>query len=286
MRALKVAIAGSAALVLGAAVAAVAASSSYRRAMAGAKDAWARIASAADHDQGNYSPTMVADLPEIARRYFNHAIAPGTPLKSKVELDMAGTFLLGEKDDYQTYTMGARQILHPPSEFVWIPRLRSGAMRISGSDALVSGEAWTRFWLLGLIPVSNASSSPDLVRSATFRSTMEGVWVPASLLPQNGAVWEQTGPHQARVRVPRVTPEIILNITLAPSGAIREIAGQRWSNANPDNKFRLQPFGGTVDAEDTFEGYTIPVKLRIGNHYGTDDYLPFFQAEISHARYL
>jgi hypothetical protein len=254
--------------------------------MADAEDAWAHITSGATHNEDTYSPAMVADLPEIAQRYFNHAIAPGTPLKSTVELDMAGTFLLGEKDSYHTYTMEARQILHPPSEFVWIPRLRSGAMRISGSDALVSGEAWTRFWLLGLVPVANALSSPDHVRSATFRSTMEGVWAPASLLPQNGVVWEQTGPNEARVRVRRVTPEIVLDVILAPSGAVREITGKRWSNANRAKVFRLQPFGGTVEAEGTFEGYTIPITLRVGNHYGTDDYLPFFQADIRRAHYL
>jgi hypothetical protein len=114
---------------------------------------------------------------------------------------------------------------------------------------------------------------------------MEGVWVPASLLPQNGVVWEQAGPHNARIRVQRVAPEILLEMTLDSSGAVREIVGQRWSNANHEEVFRLQPFGGTVEADATFEGYTIPSKLSVGNHYGTDDYLPFFQAEIRNARY-
>jgi hypothetical protein len=249
------------------------------------QDAWKQIASGAHQSDSIYSPAMVAQLPEIAQRYFNHAIAPGTPIKNIVELDMAGTFLLGDKSSYQTYSMEARQILHPPSEFVWMPRMRAGAMRISGSDALVGGVAWTRFWLLGLIPVANVKSSPDLLRSAEFRSTMEGVWVPASLLPQNGVVWEQAGPDKARIRVQRVAPEIVLEMTLDSSGAVREIVGQRWSNANPEKVFRLQPFGGTIQADATFEGYTIPSKLSVGNHYGTNDYLPFFQAEISGARY-
>jgi hypothetical protein len=251
-----------------------------------ARNAFARIASGAGRTEDVYSPAMVAGLPEIAQRYFNHAIAPGTPLTNVVELDMTGTFLLGDKDDFQTYAMEARQILHPPSEFVWMPRMRSGAMRISGSDALVAGSAWTRFRLFGLVPVANARSSPDLVRSATFRSTMEGIWVPASLLPRHGVVWKQAGPNKAQVRVRSVTPEIVLEMTLAPSGAVREIVGQRWSNANPQGAFRLQPFGGTVEAERTFAGYTIPSRIKVGNHYGTADYLPFFQAEIRSARFL
>jgi hypothetical protein len=57
-----------------------------------------------------------------------------------------------------------------------------------------------------------------------------------------------------------------------------------WSNANSDMAFRLQPFGGTISAERTFGGYTILAKIKVGNHYGTGDYLPFFQAEISSAR--
>jgi hypothetical protein len=282
MKPLTAGMAGTAVLAAGAAVAAF---WSYRSAMEEARDAWARIASGAPQSDKVYSADIVAELPEIAQRYFNHAIAPGTPLKNIVELEMAGTFLLGDKSNYQTFSMEARQILHPPSEFVWIPQMQSGAMRISGSDALVAGSAWTRFWLLGLIPVANEKSSPDLLRSAIFRSTMEGVWVPASLLPQNGVVWEQAGPDKARIRVQRVAPEIVLEMTLDASGAVREILGQRWSNANPKKSFRLQPFGGTIEADATFEGYTIPSKIRVGNHYGTTDYLPFFQAEIASARY-
>jgi hypothetical protein len=258
---------------------------SYRSAMEESREAWERIASAARPDDAVYSPAMVAGQPEIAQRYFNHAIAPGTPLGNIVELDMRGTFLLGDRSSYQSYAMEARQVLHPPSEFVWIPHMRSGMMRISGFDALVSGSAWTRFWLAGLVPVANARSSPDLVRSATFRSTMESIWVPASLLPRNRVVWEQAGPDRARVRVQRVAPEIVLEMTLTPSGAVREIVGQRWSNANPQGAFRLQPFGGTIEAEYTFGGYTIPSRIKAGNHYGTSDYLPFFQAELTDARY-
>ncbi|HEY0112978.1 MAG TPA: DUF6544 family protein [Allosphingosinicella sp.] len=261
----------------------------YRRArasLADAEAAWQKIAAASRPASAAFHPDMVAELPEIARRYFAHAIAPGTPLRTTVELEMRGTFLLGDRSGYQSYAMTARQILAPPKAFVWIPQMRSGAMRISGSDALVGTEAWTRFWLLGVIPVANARSSPDLLRSATFRSAMEGVWAPASLLPQQGVTWEQSGADSARVTVRSVTPEIVLELTLASDGAVRTVAGQRWSNANPEGSFRLQPFGGTVEGEATFGGYTIPGRLKVGNHYGTGDYLPFFQAEIVRARYL
>jgi hypothetical protein len=60
----------------------------------------------------------------------------------------------------------------------------------------------------------------------------------------------------------------------------------RWSDANPEKKFRLQPFGGTIEAEAGFGGFTIPSDIKVGNHYGTDTYFPFFQARITSAEYL
>ncbi|HEX8480979.1 MAG TPA: DUF6544 family protein [Allosphingosinicella sp.] len=270
--------------ILGAGVAAFA-FASYRGAMEEAERGWDKVAAGAKSSDELFDPASVEDLPEIARRYFNHAIAAGAPLASVVELRMQGTFLVGEKGSQQVYDMKARQILRPPTSFVWIPQMKSGLMRISGSDALVDGVGWSRFWLLGLVPVANVRGGTDLARSAAFRSAMESIWVPSSLLPANGVVWEQTGPDGARVRLQRLDPEIVLDLTLASDGAVRKIVGQRWSNANPEGVFKLQPFGGSVTAERRFGGYTIPSGVEVGNHFGTDDYLPFFRAEIVSATF-
>ena len=42
-----------------------------------------------------FDPSMVARLPEPARRWLVHAIAPGTPLWQTVELSMRGEIRLG-----------------------------------------------------------------------------------------------------------------------------------------------------------------------------------------------
>ena len=261
--------------------------SAYRSAAAKTEHAWSRLLDTASAPARRFDVADIAGLPEIAQRYFRHAIAPGTPIYSGVELEMEGTFLLGDKSKFQTYRMSARQVLRPPEQFVWVPRLRSGALTISGSDALVAGEAWTRFFLMGLIPVANVRSSPDLVRSAQFRGAIEGaLWLPSTMLPESGARWEQVGPNAARVTLGSFSPEIVLRLTLSESGAVREVVGQRWSNANPERQFRLQPFGGTMSAEAPFQGLTIPTGISVGNHYGTEAYLPFFQARITHARFF
>ena len=259
---------------------------SYRSAMSEAEEAYSRVAAHSQSPLKRFDSKQVAQLPEIAQRYFHHAIAAGTPLYSLAELEMHGTFLLGDKSKFRTYQMSARQALRTPDEFVWIPSMNAGAMSITGSDALVGGEAWTRFWLLSLVPVVQERTSPDLVRSAQFRAAVEGaMWLPPSLLPEHGVKWEQVGPDMALVTLPQFRPTIILTITLDKAGAVKDVVGQRWSNANREKAFRFQPFGGAVLAEHTFQGLTIPSRVAVGNHYGTDDFLPFFQAEVTRATF-
>lgn len=273
----------------GGAVAAAAAAvgfRSYRLDMHAAERAWQRIAEGDRAAAERFDPAMVADLPEIGRRYFTHAIRPGTPLRRGVELGMTGTFLLGDKASHRRFAMQARQILVPGTGFVWMLRLVSGPMVVTGSDTLVGGDAWTSFWMMGLVRVADARTFPDLVRSAQFRSAVEGIWAPARLLPRNGVTWEQVGPDTARLTFERLTPKIVFEMRLAPDGAVRQVIGQRWSDANAEKQFHLQPFGRTIEAEGDFNGFTIPTKVRIGNHFGTADYLPFFQADIASARHF
>ena len=262
------------------------ASISYQQAKREAEIALDSIIVRAKPSPGTFDPAMVSHLPEIARRYFTHAIAVGAPLHTTARIEMEGTFLLGDSTSFQSYAMTARQVLSPPSELVWIPIMRSGAISISGSDALVQGKGWTRFWINSLVPVANNQTSPDLVRSAQFRSAMEGIWAPAALLPRPGITWSQPSPDVARVTIAAAQAPIVLDLTLSPNGAVREVVGLRWSNENPDKQFRLQPFGALVLSETTFEGFTIPSQVQVGNHFGTQAYFPFFEAQVTAAHYL
>jgi hypothetical protein len=254
----------------------------YRARMAEAEAAWAAIAAAATPEPARFDPASLAGLPEVAQRYFRHAIAPGTPLATTVELTMAGTFRLGEAANPRTFAMTARQILAPPDAFVWIARMTSGPMVIRGADMLHRGQASMRFWLWRAIPLADAGPSPDLNRSAAARPALEAIWAPASLLPAAGAAWVQAGPDSATVTLPGGTA---IELTLDAAGALRSVVGQRWSDANPDRTWRLQPFGGTMRDEATFGGFTIPSVVSIGNNFGTDAFFAFFDARVTAARF-
>ena len=259
----------------------------YRARMADAEQAWSAIAAQAPNASQSlprFDPTQLADQPEIARRYLTHAIAPGTPLNPVVSLTMQGVFRLGDADAPRELAMSARQILAAPSEFVWIPTMAGGGMRIWGSDGLHQGNGWTRFWMYGVVPLVQAADTPDLNRAALVRPAIESIWAPAALHPALGARWEQTGENTARV-----TPaqsDITIDLTLDATGTVTEVVAQRWSNANPDAEYRLQPFGGFVTSEGTFDGFTIPTQVAVGNHFGTADFFAFFEAQLTSAVFV
>lgn len=71
-----------------------------------------------------FSPDMVADLPEPARRFLSRAIAPGTSLATSVEVEMHGYTIarhvragwnLGEPDEFRFFSATVDQAAFLPS---------------------------------------------------------------------------------------------------------------------------------------------------------------------------
>jgi hypothetical protein len=226
-----------------------------------------------------FAPAMGEGLPEPARRYLRYAIAPGVPLRLVAEIEMTGVFGLGNRDAPRYLPMRAHEILAPPHGFVWLPSIGAGLVRFAGSDGCVDDEAWTRFWLMGVVPIVRPAMTPDLVRAARARALAEALWVPAALLPRHGARWEPIDAERARVVFAIAGERFALDLTVAADGRPIALATERWSNANPERTYRFQPFGGTIDEMGAFAGYRVPMRIAVGNHFGTDAYFPFFRTE-------
>lgn len=242
------------------------------------KAEWARLAALQPERPQLFDPAMTAGLPEPARRFFGFAIAPGTPLVTVAELDMTGRFSLGTRDRPNYLPMSARQILAAPEGFVWTMQAAKGAMRVSGSDSA----SWTRFWLLGVVPVARAGGSADHARSALGRYVAEAVfWTPAALLVTPGVTWETVDRDTVRVTMAHAGLEQPVDITVDAQGRPVKVELPRWTDANPDREFRLQPFGGYLSDFREFGGFHLPTHVEAGNHFGTDDYFPFFIADVT-----
>jgi hypothetical protein len=247
------------------------------------KSAWQSLISQGGDSRGHYDPAMVRDLPDAAQRYFNFSIIPGAPLVSAVELSMRGELGLGTTEDPKYTPMKAHQILAPPHGLVW--RVRVGA--ISGSDGATSTSSWTKFWLMGFIPVVRVSGDADHHRSAFGRVVAEGAfWTPAMLLPGDHVRWESIDEHTARAVVTYGEFEQAVDLTVSSEGQPQQVVISRWSNENASREYRLQPFGGYLRDFRHFGGYTLPTSVEGGNHFGTDEYFPFYRAKVSDIRLL
>ncbi|WFE75204.1 DUF6544 family protein [Roseinatronobacter sp. S2] len=254
----------------------------HSRDRAQARTVWAALEGAREVEPPRYDPAMVADLPEIAQRYFARAIEPGTPLHRVVRLEMEGSFIMNGNP----MPMIARQILAPPAQgFVWQAEIGVRLMRFAGSDgyhrAQRSEESWTKFWLRGLIPLARIGGTVDHTRAAATRVMLEAIWAPASLLPQFGAQWVQTGPDSAEVRFADTQGIAPMQITLNAEGNPVEVWALRWTDANPERVHRLQPFGGRMLEMGRYQGFLVPMQVELGNMWGTPDYAPFFLATIT-----
>jgi hypothetical protein len=242
---------------------------------------WRRLAALQPEDPARFAPEMVEDLPDPARRFFTYAISPGAPLLPVAEIDMTGQFSLGTKDAPAYRPMEARQILAAPEGFVWAMRTRGG-MPVSGSDT----GSWTRFRIFGLVPVARQGGDPDHTRSAFGRYVAEAAfWTPAALLPGPGVTWEPVNENTARVTVRRGALEQAVDVTVDAEGRPVTVTFQRWSNANPEGVHRLQPFGGILSDFREVEGYRLPFRVEAGNMFGTEEYFPFFLADIQEIRF-
>jgi hypothetical protein len=245
---------------------------------------WKRLAHTADPDPATFDPAMVSELPEPARRYFEFAIAPGTPLAAVAMIEMDGEIGLGTKAAPGYLPMQARQIL-APSGLVWKIEAGKGFSRISGSDGLDDGISWTRFWLLDVLPVVRAGGGADHARAAFGRVVAESVfWTPAALLPAKDVSWEPVSDSVARATVRRGGLVQTVDVTVAEDGRPTRVVIPRWTNANPEGVYRLQPFGGELFEFRNFDGFTLPTRVEGGNMFGTDEYFPFYKARVREIR--
>ena len=253
--------------------------------------AWKEIADKTPATTTQFSPDLIQDLPEPAQRFFTYAISPGTPIGRAIEIDMTGQLGLGPKDDPGYSDMRATQIMAPPYGFIWQVKTGQSPLTMSGSDGFTADKSWTRFWLMGTVPVARVkghkNKAPDHRRSAFGRLVAESaMWAPDALLPSEYAQWVPLGPDSARVTVTYNGLSQELDIFVNAQGQLKKVIIPRWSDSNPGNVYQTQPFGGYVSEFRTFGGFRLPTHVEGGNHIGTEAYFPFFIADVSDIRFL
>ena len=232
-----------------------------------------------------FSPDKLDRLPTAAKRYLEHAIAPGTKIASAVRLKMHGEIKLKK---WIPFT--AEQVICWEHGLIWSAMAwMNGFLPIVGSDRVIDGIGAMQWKLLGLFPVMTASGT-DLTRSAIGRLQAESVWLP-SVFCGDDVSWTSTelsdldsNLHSSCV-VQGDRAE--LDFTMDRSGRLKTTKLPRWGN--PEGaEFHYVDFGGILEEEGTFGGYTIPTRLRAGWYFGSKRFESegeFFRATIDDAIY-
>jgi hypothetical protein len=201
-------------------------------------------------------------MPRAALRYIEHAIAPGTPRADSVRLRMHGEIKLRRWSRFK-----AEEELHWKEGMTWRATAWMNRLLIRGFDRVAAKEGRQDWRLFGLFPVVK-SSGPDIARSGAGRMAGESVWLP-SVLADPSTTWSSDDPGHASATLDVLGEKVMLHVAIAPTGALESIAYRRWGNPDGD-AFRYEDFGGVMEAEGTFAGYTIPTQLRMGWYFGTE----------------
>jgi hypothetical protein len=213
-----------------------------------------------------FNPDKLSHLPEPAKRYLEHTIAPGTKLASAVRLKMHGEIKLTK---WIPFT--AEQVICWEHGLIWSATAwMNGFLPIVGSDRIIDGIGAMQWKLLGLFPVMTASGA-DLTRSAIGRLQSESVCLPSVFCGED-VLW--TGTDSSDLDSNLHSSFVVqgeraeLDFTIDRTGRLKTFKLPRWGN--PDGaEFRDVDFGGSLEEERTFCGYTIPTRLRIGWYFGS-----------------
>ena len=229
-----------------------------------------------------FTQEMVAELDEPVQRYFLHAIAPGTPLATCVELEMSGSFQL--KPESEWLSMQASEMISTSPGFIWKATLGKGLGRLSGADYFNQGKGRMRFSFWGLIPLVDAQND-NITRSSSGRLAAEDIWLPSALLPQNGVNWHAIANNTIQANLKLYNEFITLTFTIDAEGKLLQISLMRWGDQTKNGNWQYILFGGEIQGEKTVGGYTIPAKMIAGWWFGQDQYWAFFQSTIEQAKF-
>ncbi|MBC6432946.1 hypothetical protein FM036_20275 [Nostoc sp. HG1] len=228
-----------------------------------------------------FYPELLTDLPDLARRYLEQAIAPGTQLASAVRLWMHGDIKLGQK----WHPFKGEEVICWNRGMIWKATTWMQGLPIWGADRVVDGVSNMQWKILGLFPVMKASGD-DITRSGVGRVQGESVWLP-SVFCNLDISWMELGASKVQANFTTLSEPAKLTLTVNDRGMLKQVKFHRWGNPQ-GGEFHYVDFGGIIEESGTFGGYTIPTRLRLGWFFESDRFESegeFFRCTIDKAVY-
>jgi hypothetical protein len=228
-----------------------------------------------------FKPESLTHLPETARRYLEHAIAPGAKLASAVRFWMHGEIQLEHKWHHFT----AEEVVYWDRGMIWQAKTLVNGLPISGADRVVDGVGHSQWKTFGLVSVVNETGS-DVTRSAIGRMQSESICLP-SVLCHPDVIWTEIDVTHVKANFTALGEQAELLLGIDRFGGLESLKFLRWGNPE-GGEHHYVDFGGIAAAEAKFSDYTIPTRLNIGWFFGSDRFESegeFFRCTIDKAIY-
>lgn len=232
-------------------------------------------------DNNAFYPELLTDLPDLAHRYLENAIAPGTNLASAVRFWMHGEIKLNKK----WHPFKGEEVICWNRGMIWQAKTWMQGLPIWGADSIVDGVGESQWKILGVFPVVQASGA-DITRSSVGRVQVESMLLP-SVLCNPDIAWTELNASQVQANFTAFGEPVKLTLTVNEQGMLERGELERWGNPEGE-AFHYVDFGGIVEDSGTFGGYTIPTRLRVGWYFGSDRFESegeFFRCTIDKAIY-
>jgi hypothetical protein len=203
-----------------------------------------------------FEPELARRLPSAAQRWLLRAVAPGTPLRRSVELDLHGSIKLGGWRDFT-----ARQVLTVDQGYIWAERTHLLGLPVEGFDRFTDGIGEMKHWTVGHVPVMTAEGE-DVTISAAGRMAAELTYLPSFALDDKVS-WTERDRDTAVATVRLLGHRHVVTLTVWPNGEPRRISLDRWSQVG-GRRFRMHRFVADLGSVRRFDGYAIPTWVRAG----------------------
>ncbi|MEO9222023.1 MAG: DUF6544 family protein, partial [Mycobacteriaceae bacterium] len=219
-----------------------------------AKRSWADLATATGAAGVAFDPTTVDTLPAPVARWLRHAIAPGSLLRSGVQLSMHGHIRIKKWIPF-----AAEQIV-APTGYLWAAEAGRFPIKIRGFDRYSAATGQMSWRLFGLLPVVNATG-PDVTRSAAGRLASEIIGLTPGGALNPTVTWHGVDDHRAVATIPIDGTDHDVTVDVSDGGTLQTISLPRWAKPD-DGPFQLHTFGVICSDEFTTDGYTLARTIR------------------------
>jgi hypothetical protein len=210
-----------------------------------------------------FDPALTEDLPEPVRRWLLHAVEPGTPLLTGVELEWTGHIRLGRT--WRPFLARQRSTLE--GGYVWAARTRMGGLPVTGHDRFTRGEGEMAWRLARRIPVMSGADD-EVTRSASGRHVAELLSCLPAVALDPAVRWEPVDHLRATALLDVDGRSQAVTVTVDPVGRLREVEMDRWGTP-PGESYGRHRFGAVLGGERRFDGYLVPTEVLGGWHFGT-----------------